>query len=97
MSKILGIVHGCKECPNRHYYSAGTYECAMVRKALPHDATIPAWCPLPDQPADKDAERYRWLKMTSSPDAQREIMRTPWGKWDAFIDAAIAAEQKGGA
>jgi hypothetical protein len=37
-----------------------------------------------------DAQRYRWLKMKPSPGVQYSIMTTPWGKWDAAIDAEIA-------
>ena len=41
----------------------------------------------------EDAERYRWLKMRSSiPDQQRIMLSTPWGQWDAVIDAARKAE-----
>jgi len=41
----------------------------------------------------EDAERYRWLKMRSSiPDQQRIMLSTPWGQWDAAIDAARKAE-----
>lgn len=44
----------------------------------------------------QDAERYRWLKMTSSPLEQHEIMQTPWGRWDAYIDAALAQGERNG-
>jgi len=41
----------------------------------------------------EDAERYRWLKMRSSiPGQQRIMLSTPWGQWDAAIDAARKAE-----
>jgi hypothetical protein len=59
MSKILGIVQCCKECPHRRYYSAGIYECSKVNEALPKDADIPAWCPLPDHPAHRLAAAER--------------------------------------
>ena len=77
MSKIIGIANSCEECPNRHYYSAGTHECLKVPgpEYLAADGTIPAWCPLADHPANTiaaltaeaerlraDAERYRWLR-----------------------------------
>ena len=41
----------------------------------------------------EDAARYRWLKMRSSiPDQQRIMLSTPWGQWDAVIDAARKAK-----
>lgn len=43
---------------------------------------------------EKDAERWRWLKMRASVGDQRQIMSTPWGQWDAFADAAIAKEKQ---
>jgi len=43
----------------------------------------------------EDAARYRWLKMRSSiPDQQRIMLSTPWGQWDAAIDAFRKAEIK---
>jgi hypothetical protein len=45
--------------------------------------------------AEKDAARWRWLKMQSTVGEQTQIMRTPWGQWDAYADAAILAETKG--
>jgi hypothetical protein len=50
-----------------------------------------AWGVAPPAPdTDRlDAQRYRWLKMKPSPGVQYSIMTTPWGKWDAVIDAAI--------
>lgn len=71
MTKMTGLANSCKECPHRHYYSGGVYECAIVQNSkLNADNTIPGWCPLPDYPATpvadsamaKDAERYRkWV------------------------------------
>lgn len=58
MSKILGIVQACKECPHRHYYSGGVYECTKVGQNLPRDVEIPEWCPLPNHPAH-EMERMR--------------------------------------
>lgn len=53
MTKIIGIANSCKDCSERHYYSGGAYECLKVRGSrLNADSSIPAWCPLPDHPAD---------------------------------------------
>jgi hypothetical protein len=38
--------------------------------------------------AERDAARYRWLKMQSPAGFQYQIIRTPWTSWDASIDAA---------
>jgi hypothetical protein len=69
VTKIIGTANSCKECPNRHYFSGGTYECMKVQGSrLNADSSIPAWCPLADHPAatisalTTDAERYRWLR-----------------------------------
>lgn len=49
MTKIVQLVNTCRECPNRHYYSAGTYECMKVQPSrLNDDMSIPDWCPLAD-------------------------------------------------
>ncbi|MFP3647582.1 hypothetical protein SB822_52800, partial [Paraburkholderia sp. SIMBA_054] len=49
---MIGLANSCKEYPNRHYYSSGAYECAIVQNSrLNADNTIPGWCPLPDYPA----------------------------------------------
>ncbi len=49
--KIALRVGNCKDCPNRRYYSGGRYTCAAVDAPLPDDMRFPAWCPLPDDPA----------------------------------------------
>jgi hypothetical protein len=41
--------------------------------------------------AEKDAARWKWLKMQSTVGEQWGIMKTPWGQWDAYADAAILA------
>ncbi|SDI64587.1 hypothetical protein SAMN04487926_12121 [Paraburkholderia steynii] len=52
MTKMIGLANSCKECPHRHYYSSGAYECAIVQNSrLNADNTIPGWCPLPDYPS----------------------------------------------
>lgn len=51
MAKIIGIVGGCRGCPNRRYYSGGKYECSVVDQLLADDVSLPSWCPLPDHPA----------------------------------------------
>lgn len=51
MAKIIGIVQGCKGCPNRSYYSGGRYECTLVEQMLAPEVTLPSWCPLPNHPA----------------------------------------------
>lgn len=58
-------------------------------------AELEAAAPAQAAPADeaKDAARYRWLKMTSSPGEQRNLLSTHWGRWDDTIDAAIAAKE----
>ena len=50
MTKIVLLVNTCRECPNRHYYSAGNYEClkAVGLGYLAPDCRIPSWCPLAD-------------------------------------------------
>lgn len=53
MAKIIGIVQGCKGCPNRRYYSGGRYECTLVEQMLAPEVTLPSWCPLPDHPASE--------------------------------------------
>ena len=51
MSKILDIIQSCKDCPHRHYYSGGVYECSKVGEQLVPGVLIPRWCPLPEHPA----------------------------------------------
>lgn len=51
MVKILARVTSCRTCPNRQYYSGGVYECVLVKAHLVDSGGIPAWCPLPDDPA----------------------------------------------
>lgn len=47
MTKIVQLVNSCRECPNRHYFSGGTYECMKVQPSrLNADMSIPDWCPL---------------------------------------------------
>jgi hypothetical protein len=49
MTKIVQIVNSFRECPNRHYYSGGAYECMKVQPSrLNADMSIPGWCPLTD-------------------------------------------------
>lgn len=57
MSRYIAI-EGCKECPHRHYYSAGAYECLKYGTVLPasHILDIPAWCPLPKLPTPASAQ-----------------------------------------
>ena len=52
MAKCLQIIHSCEGCPKRQYFSGGAYECAMVGAKLQKDVRIPAWCPLPEHPAN---------------------------------------------
>lgn len=57
MTKIVQLVNSCKDCPNRHYYSGGTYECMKVQPSrLNDDMSIPAWCPLADYKAEHATE-----------------------------------------
>ncbi|GAN49655.1 hypothetical protein ACXR8U_14015 [Methylobacterium radiotolerans] len=52
--KVLGLVAGCHECPNKSYYSGGQYVCAKANAPLPFNQgpnQIPEWCPLADYPA----------------------------------------------
>ena len=51
MAKIIGIVTGCKGCPNRRYYSGGRYECSLVEQVLAPEVLLPSWCPLAEHPA----------------------------------------------
>lgn len=49
MTKIIGLANSCKDCPERHYYSGGAYECLKVKGSrLNADSSIPDWCPLTD-------------------------------------------------
>lgn len=51
--KIALRVESCLDCPNRRHYSGSRYKCAAIGSSpLPEDARIPAWCPLPDDPAE---------------------------------------------
>ncbi|MEM5371317.1 helix-turn-helix transcriptional regulator [Paraburkholderia azotifigens] len=51
MTKIIGLANSCKDCPERHYFRGGTYECLKVKgSTLNADSSIPAWCPLADYP-----------------------------------------------
>lgn len=55
--KIVQSVSTCKDCPHRHYYSGGVYECGKVGAApLPNDCGIPDWCPLPNDAAQIAAQ-----------------------------------------
>lgn len=57
MTKIIGLANSCKDCPERHYYSGGTYECLKVKgSTLNVDSSIPSWCPLADYPPLVGAE-----------------------------------------
>jgi len=50
--KVVALISDCKECPNRHYYSGGRYECMKAQSVLPYErAGIPEWCPLTNYPA----------------------------------------------
>jgi len=83
---------------------------ALWDEACKDSPTKPGWCRhirfaralLTKEPTERmsdaeDAARYRWLKMRSSiPDQQRIMLSTPWGQWDAAIDAARKAEIEGG-
>lgn len=51
MAKILGVVTSCGKCPNRQYYSGGSYECSVVQQVLTDANSIPGWCPLADHPS----------------------------------------------
>lgn len=52
MTKIVQTVNTCRECPNKHYYSGGAYECLKVQPSrLNADMSIPSWCPLADYSA----------------------------------------------
>ena len=59
MAKIIGIARTCEDCPNRHYYSGGVYECLVTKGSLNADNSIPSWCPLPDYPMPRLAEIER--------------------------------------
>lgn len=61
MAKILAIIKTCKECPNRHYYSGGAYECELVHVMIPSDTYMPSWCPLPNHPAAHIADLEQQL------------------------------------
>jgi hypothetical protein len=92
VTKIIGIANSCKDCPHRHYYSSGTYECLKVAgpEYLAADGRIPAWCPLPDHPAKRIAEleallvkaNDAWLDMSSiaanGSDSARDAERLEW-------------------
>jgi hypothetical protein len=56
VAKIVQLVDSCRDCPNRHYYSGGTYECLKTGAYLPKSMAIPTWCPLPDHPAQRISE-----------------------------------------
>ena len=62
MSKILGVVKTCRECPHRRYYSAGAYDCEKAGARLPDTADIPEWCPLANHPAYRIIELEQQLK-----------------------------------
>lgn len=52
--KVVGLVSQCDECPNKSYYSGGSYNCSKANALLPWEpgrALVPEWCPLPDYPA----------------------------------------------
>lgn len=52
MSKIVQRVKRCRECPSRRYGSGGRYDCTKADDAPLLDIDVlPAWCPLPDDPA----------------------------------------------
>lgn len=55
MSKIIGLVNSCRDCPNRRYESGGVYQCEKAGGNLEGNCSIPDWCPLPNyQPPTVD-------------------------------------------
>lgn len=69
--KVLQLVRGCHECPNKVYYSGGRSECTAAHVVLPPIDTLqgyPAeWCPLPEYPAtamERMRDEIRELKTT---------------------------------
>jgi hypothetical protein len=76
---------------DRHLRGTGPHCIINFARALLSRRTVPDAAPDQDR---RDAERYRWLKMTSSVWEQRNMLSTPWGQWDAVIDAAMQSGEK---
>lgn len=83
MSKIIGLVNTCRECPNRRYESGGVYQCEKVGTDLDANCPIPDWCPLPNYPTQaiqpsqavelSDEESARLLEQSDLLDMHRHI------------------------
>jgi hypothetical protein len=68
-----------------------------ARGELADEISASIAAPTPERAdAEKDAARWKWLKMQSTVGEQWGIMKTPWGQWDAYADAAILAAKESG-
>jgi hypothetical protein len=75
MTRILGLVRSCADCPNKRYYSGSQHECGalssgtdstIIPRSVIEDKTIAGFCPLITFPSREIAAMHTTIDVLSA-------------------------------